>query len=79
MLRQMLEQDLLKLNLAQLDNNNYVLYLQKLCSSLFLSLDDHHDEQDYMTFISEMKNHPSAAGCVAAFAAIYDQTHKLLH
>jgi hypothetical protein len=59
MLRQTLKHDLLKLNLAQLDDN-YANYLQKLRSSLLLSSDD-TDEQVYLTFLSEMKNHPSAA------------------
>lgn len=58
MLRPTLKQDLVKLNLAQLDDN-YALYLQKLRSSLLLSPDD-HDEQVYMTFLSKMKSHPSA-------------------
>jgi hypothetical protein len=58
MLGQMLKQHLLKLNFVQLDNN-YTLYLQKLFSSLLLSLDN-HGKQVYMTFLSEMKNHPSA-------------------
>jgi hypothetical protein len=55
----MLKQALLKLNLAQLDDN-YGLYLQKLHSSLLLSPDD-HDEQVCVKFLSEMKYQPSAA------------------
>jgi hypothetical protein len=59
MLRQTLKQDLLRLNLAQLDDN-YASYLQKLRSSLLLSPDD-YDDQVCMTFLCEMKNHPSPA------------------
>jgi hypothetical protein len=59
-IRQTLMHDLLKLNLVQLDNN-YAKYLQKLCSNSLLLSPDNHDEQVYMTFLTEMKNHPSAA------------------
>jgi hypothetical protein len=51
MLKQILKQDLIKLNLAQLDNNYAKYLLQKLCSSLLLSPDD-HDKQVYMTFLA---------------------------